>query len=117
MKYRVINVLTLYAGTLILSKDQAEARAPALSPADAMGAYTVTSRVQFKVGEEIGFLGEAPKDVLPHLGSVGGKAAGKGGKKKGEDGKQGGSGGKAGVNGEGGDDGKPHVGEGAGAGA
>lgn len=74
-KFKVIAVVTLYAGTIGLNKAQAEPRMHCLQPAEkGKNLYDIVEPVSFKVGEVIDIPGVPDKALAQRLEPVG-KAA------------------------------------------
>lgn len=72
MKRYTVSEVPLYigAGLLELTEDQYGPRARFLKPVEPEGRYEITGPVCFKVGEEIGFDGNAAKKLKPRLQPV-----------------------------------------------
>lgn len=66
MRYEIINKATLYAGILLLTKEQAMPRAHNLKEIG-KGRYEVVKPVEFKIGETIGYEGDLPKGMANEL--------------------------------------------------
>lgn len=67
-QYRALNVVTVHSGILKLSKDQAKRRMHSLvAEKKGKGLFEITSPVQFKAGEEFGYKGELPKNLVADL--------------------------------------------------
>ena len=70
-KYRVKAPVTLYAGTLELTKAQAEPRLHCLEPLKKKTQFNIVEPVFFKVGETIGLVGKPDKALAQRLQLLG----------------------------------------------
>jgi len=70
-KYRVLAPVTLYAGTIELTKAQSEPRLHCLEPLKKKTQFNIVEPVFFKVGETIGLVGKPDKALAQRLQLLG----------------------------------------------
>ena len=74
-KYKVMSIITLFAGLIQLTDAQASVRKGSLKETKKKGVYEITEPIQFKAGEEIiveeGTLGRDQAECLEESGKAG----------------------------------------------